>query len=98
MCVATRTLVVAHQEEAMTTRTTTLAPEIWDIDLSHSDLGFSVRHLVISKVHGRFGRWTGSLVIDDQHPEKSTVDIHIESSSVDTHEPKRDAHLRSADF
>ena len=70
----------------------------WDIDLVHSNLGFSVRHLVISKVHGRFARWSGTLALDDQRPEQSRVDIRIESASIDTHEPQRDAHLRSADF
>lgn len=70
----------------------------WDIDLTHSNLGFSVRHLVISKVHGRFARWTGSLTIDDVRPERSQVEVRIEAASIDTHEPQRDAHLRSADF
>lgn len=81
--------------------TTTTAPNTrntWDIDVAHSSLGFSVRHLVIAKVHGRFARWTGSLVLDDARPEDSRVEVHIESASLDTHEPQRDAHLRSADF
>ncbi|HEY6866704.1 MAG TPA: YceI family protein [Candidatus Eisenbacteria bacterium] len=70
----------------------------WDIDPVHSNLGFSVRHLVISRVHGRFARWSGTLALDDQRPEQSRVDVRIESASIDTHEPQRDAHLRSADF
>ena len=73
-------------------------PTTWDIDLAHSNLGFAVRHLVISKVHGRFARWAGTLTLDDAHPERSQVEAHIEAASIDTHEPQRDAHLRSADF
>ena len=71
---------------------------IWDIDPVHSNLDFSVRHLVISKVHGRFARWTGSLTLDEARPEDSRAEVLIEAASLDTHEPQRDAHLRSADF
>jgi len=70
----------------------------WDIDLAHSNLGFTVRHLVISKVRGRFARWAGTLTLDEAHPERSQVEARIEAASIDTHEPQRDAHLRSADF
>ncbi len=70
----------------------------WDIDTVHSSVGFTVRHLVISKVHGRFARWSGSLVLDDARPENSRVEARIEAASIDTHEPQRDAHLRSSDF
>ena len=70
----------------------------WDIDLAHSNLGFTVRHLVISKVRGRFARWAGTLTLDQAHPERSQVEARIEAASIDTHEPQRDAHLRSADF
>jgi polyisoprenoid-binding protein YceI len=81
-------------------RTTAVPPgqTTWDIDITHSSLGFSVRHLVISKVHGRFDRWSGSLMLDETHPERSRVEARIEAASIDTHEPKRDAHLRSPDF
>jgi polyisoprenoid-binding protein YceI len=70
----------------------------WDIDPVHSSLGFTVRHLVISKVHGRFARWAGSLVLDDEQPGRSRAEMRAETASIDTHEPQRDAHLRSADF
>lgn len=70
----------------------------WDVDPAHSSLGFTVRHLVISKVHGRFVRWAGTLLIDDAQPERSRVQVRAEAASIDTHEPQRDAHLRSADF
>ena len=73
-------------------------PSTWDIDTVHSSVGFTVRHLVISKVHGRFARWIGTLTLDDARPERSRVEARIEAASIDTHEPQRDAHLRSADF
>jgi polyisoprenoid-binding protein YceI len=70
----------------------------WDFDLSHSSVNFHVRHLMISKVHGRFAKWDGVLELDDQDLTKSRLDVTIDASSVDTKEPKRDDHLRSADF
>ena len=70
----------------------------WDFDLSHSSVNFHVRHLMVSKVHGRFQTWGGSLVLDDQDITRSRVDVTIDAASVDTKEEKRDAHLRSADF
>jgi polyisoprenoid-binding protein YceI len=54
--------------------------------------------MVISKVHGRFTKWNGTVVIDDGDVSKSSVDVTIDASSVETHEAKRDAHLRSPDF
>ena len=70
----------------------------WNFDLSHSSVNFHVRHLMVSKVHGRFAKWGGSLVIDNNDITKSRVEVTIETASVDTKEEKRDAHLRSADF
>jgi polyisoprenoid-binding protein YceI len=68
----------------------------WNFDPSHSTIGFSIRHLVISKVRGRFTKWTGSLVAEGDQPVSATVEI--DASSIDTAEPQRDAHLRSPDF
>ncbi len=70
----------------------------WDFDLSHSSINFHVRHLMVSKVHGRFTSWSGTLVLDDQDLTRSRVDVTIDASSIDTKEEKRDAHLRSPDF
>jgi polyisoprenoid-binding protein YceI len=53
---------------------------------------------MVTKVHGRFLKWSGQLLIDDSDITKSTVNVAIETSSVDTKEEKRDAHLRSPDF
>lgn len=71
---------------------------IWDFDLSHSSVNFHVRHLMVSKVHGRFQTWGGTLVIDNDDITRSTVNVEIDTASIDTKEEKRDAHLRSADF
>jgi polyisoprenoid-binding protein YceI len=70
----------------------------WKIDPSHSAIQFSVRHMVISKVRGAFTRWTGELAFDADQPAASAVSVRIDASSIETHEPKRDEHLRSADF
>jgi polyisoprenoid-binding protein YceI len=75
-----------------------MAVETWTLDTSHSSIRFSVRHLVIAKVHGRFARWTGVLTGDQAVPTSWSLDVHIEAASIDTNEPKRDEHLRSADF
>jgi polyisoprenoid-binding protein YceI len=70
----------------------------WNIDPSHSSIQFSVRHLVISKVRGTFARWTGSLELDPAALTSARVSVEIDAASIDTREPKRDDHLRSADF
>jgi polyisoprenoid-binding protein YceI len=75
-----------------------MAVESWSFDLVHSSLGFWIRHLMISRVHGRFARWTGTLAFDEQDPSKSKVEVEIDAASIDTKEPQRDTHLRSADF
>jgi polyisoprenoid-binding protein YceI len=75
-----------------------MALEQWEFDLVHSSIGFWVRHLMVSKVRGRFARWSGKLELDEQAPAASRVELQIEAASIDTQEPQRDAHLRSADF
>lgn len=69
----------------------------WNIDPSHSEVGFSVRHLGISKTRGRFGAFTGAITVADR-PEDSSVTVEIDIASVDTRDAGRDEHLRSADF
>src|SRR5277367_993188 len=80
-----------HQE-------THMALEKWKFDTVHSSVSFSVRHLMISRVHGSFKTWSGSLETDDANPEASKVQVSIDVASIDTKEPQRDDHLRSADF
>jgi len=74
-------------------------PLEWKFDAAHSQLGFKVSHLVVSSVSGRFKEVQSSnIVIDDQDPSKSHVELEIKADSVNTDEPKRDEHLRGADF
>jgi polyisoprenoid-binding protein YceI len=75
-----------------------MATRTWNIDTSHSNVGFTVRHMMMLKVHGRFGKWEGTITLDDADPTKSSVAVSIDVASVDTNEPKRDGHLRSPDF
>ncbi len=75
-----------------------MATHDWDFDLTHSSIGFHVRHLMVSKVHGRFHTWTGKLALDEADLTKSHIEVAIDATSVDTKEDKRDAHLRSPDF
>jgi polyisoprenoid-binding protein YceI len=70
----------------------------WNFDPTHSNIGFSVRHLMISKVRGEFGKWTGTFEYDESDPTRSKLEIHIDAASIDTREAKRDEHLRSPDF
>ena len=69
-----------------------------NIDTTHSSVGFVVRHMVVSKVRGTFGAFKGTIAYDPARIERSTVEVEIDVNSIDTREPKRDAHLRSADF
>jgi polyisoprenoid-binding protein YceI len=70
----------------------------WRIDPAHSQVGFTVRHMMIANVHGAFGKVQGNIHEDAQDIRRSTVAVAIDVPSVDTLEPKRDAHLRSPDF
>ena len=70
----------------------------WGIDLVHSSVGFMVRHLVVSKVRGKFTRWSGTIRMDEHDLARTEVDVAIETASVDTGVEQRDNHLRSPDF
>ena len=72
-------------------------PGTWIIDPSHSEVEFMVRHMMISKVRGRFRQFDGTIVIAER-PEDSRVEVFIEGASIDTRDATRDEHLRSADF
>jgi polyisoprenoid-binding protein YceI len=69
----------------------------WTIDPVHSQVGFVVRHMMISKVRGRFRDFSGTIVIDEI-PERSRVEATIRADSIDTGDADRDRHLRSAEF
>ncbi len=70
----------------------------WNIDKSHTEVGFAVRHMMISTVRGTFTRYDADVAIDPANLEASKVTARIEVASVDTKEEKRDGHLRSPDF
>jgi polyisoprenoid-binding protein YceI len=70
----------------------------WVIDASHSQIQFSARHMMISKVRGQFHRFTGNVHFDEQTPANSSVNVEIEVASIDTRDEKRDGHLTSPDF
>lgn len=70
----------------------------WDIDTTHSTVGFSVRHLAFAKVRGHFESWRGTVVVDEADVTKSTVEVSIQPASITTSNGKRDTHLRSPDF
>jgi len=74
------------------------APTAWNVDASHSQVGFAVKHLVISTVRGEFTKYSGVAKLDDADPSRSTVEVSIEAGSIDTHVADRDGHLRSPDF
>jgi polyisoprenoid-binding protein YceI len=70
----------------------------WSIDAAHSHVEFAVKHLMISTVKGRFAVVRGTVRTDDADPARGLAEIEIDVDSIDTREPQRDAHLRSADF
>ena len=72
-------------------------PGRWAIDASHSSIQFVARHMMISKVRGRFREFSGTIHIDEV-PEQSWVEATINAASIDTGDADRDAHLRAADF
>jgi polyisoprenoid-binding protein YceI len=77
--------------------TVATATRTYQIDKSHSEASFQVRHL-LTRVRGRFSDFEGSITLDEAHPERSSVSLTIQAASIDTNEPNRDTHLRSADF
>ncbi len=70
----------------------------WNIDPDHSNVGFKVRHLMISNVKGNFEKHSGIVEINDKDISKSRVEVTIDTNSINTNVQKRDEHLRSADF
>jgi polyisoprenoid-binding protein YceI len=70
----------------------------FSIDTTHSAIGFSVRHMVFAKVRGHFTKWTADLKLDPSDATKSSLEVSIDAGSIDTREPQRDGHLKSADF
>lgn len=70
----------------------------WSIDPAHSEVGFAVKHLMISTVKGHFADVQGTITVHDTDPSQSSAEVIIDTASIDTRSPDRDKHLRSADF
>lgn len=70
----------------------------WKFDLSHTNIGFSVPHLVVSSVEGRFREATATVKLDDADLTKSSVTVDVTIGSIDTGDAKRDIHLKTPDF
>lgn len=70
----------------------------WNLDPAHSNAQFSVRHLMISNVKGEFTKVSGTVSLDPARPETLAAEATIDVSTINTREPDRDAHLKSADF
>jgi len=70
----------------------------WQIDPAHSQIQFTIRHMMISNVRGRFENFTGVVEFNEQDPTRSSVDVQIEAASINTREAQRDGHLKSPDF
>jgi polyisoprenoid-binding protein YceI len=76
---------------------TDLTPGTWNVDASHSRVGFVARHLMVSKVRGNFGTFDGTLTIAED-PLASKVEASAETASITTGDETRDGHVKSADF
>lgn len=70
----------------------------WNVDASHSNIGFSVRHMMVAKVRGRFDAFEGTIEGDPQDLVGANINFKIDASSIDTNSEDRDNHLRSEDF
>jgi polyisoprenoid-binding protein YceI len=75
-----------------------MAPLPWQVDVARSHVRFTVRHMVVSKTRGHFARWRAQLVLDDEAPERSRVEVEVELASVDTGDAARDENLRTELF
>lgn len=74
------------------------AADKYAIDVPHSSVGFSVKHLLISNVKGNFKDFSGTIMFDESDMTKSSVEVTIKAASIDTDNADRDNHLRSEDF
>ena len=72
--------------------------ETWTLDQAHTNIKFTVKHMMVTNVEGRFTDFEGTVTYDPKQPEKSSVNVTIQTASVNTDNERRDGHLRSADF
>ncbi|WP_338869833.1 YceI family protein [Myxococcus stipitatus] len=75
-----------------------MALKTWQLDTTHTTIGFMVRHMVVAKVHGRFTRFEGKVVVPGEDLAQGSVEVKIDATSIDTGVEQRDNHLRSQDF
>jgi polyisoprenoid-binding protein YceI len=88
---------VTYAQESTRIELPGLVAGTWTIDQSHSDVSFTVRHLMVSKVRGRFTSFAGAIEIADDLLDSSVV-VTVDMASVDTNDADRDVHLRASDF
>lgn len=81
-----------------TARAPQIAISTWKIDPAHTEAEFKVKHMMITNVKGRFSGVSGTLSLDEQDVTNSRVEVTIPAATIDTREPDRDTHLKSADF
>jgi len=82
----------------MAANATQTATATWQLDPAHSSVEFSVKHMMMTTVRGRFKTVNATLTADEEHPEGCCVEVALDVASIDTGVPERDAHLRSPDF
>jgi len=70
----------------------------WTVDAAHSEVGFSVKHMMISKVKGSFGSYDATVEANEEDLQGALIDFKIDVASINTNNADRDGHLRSADF
>jgi polyisoprenoid-binding protein YceI len=70
----------------------------WKMDTSHTEIGFSVKHLMVANVRGRFEQFSGTVEADEADPTGALVHVTIDAGSINTRDAQRDGHLKSADF
>jgi polyisoprenoid-binding protein YceI len=92
-----RASVLTLSALALAAATATATPVAYQIDKVHSDVGFKVRHL-FSKTPGRFSDFSGTIMLDEKNMSASSVDVTIQTASIQTNNERRDKHLRSDDF
>lgn len=72
--------------------------QVWEIDPAHTLVEFSTKHMMITRVKGRFGEVSGRIEMNEDDFSSSSVDVELVADSIDTRSEQRDGHLRSADF
>jgi polyisoprenoid-binding protein YceI len=70
----------------------------WQLDSAHTQVEFRAKHMMITTVRGRFADTSGTIMVDEENPENSSVEVRIDARSIDTRVEDRDTHLRSEDF